>query len=390
MQRESGPPRAKLRPYHLIALAALAWLCHLTASAPAEGISGLRDFGISARNSVTPNPHIRTSPNPHTSHGRGRVELELVSDRQVPVTAQQEWLRRLAQAGVSNLRIRARRPSDQVGIAVRGTPDAPVYAVTGIITGSSEVLLPGRRFRATEAGRLAQWLDELAELGPPDQRPRKTAFGLSAEQFQEVHKALSVSVGFSTKGLKRREVVEKIAGRVALALRVEVDLAHAMPDDDLVAEDLSSLSCGTALAYVVRPRGLCLVPREGASGRLECVLTPAKPDMKIWPVGWELQKHRREYVPALFEFLNVNVQDVPITQVLSAVAERLKVPVLLDHNAMARHGIEPDKALVNLPLKRITYSLLLQKTLFQAGLKSELRIDEADKPLLWVTTLKPF
>jgi hypothetical protein len=40
------------------------------------------------------------------------------------------------------------------------------------------------------------------------------------------------------------------------------------------------------------------------------------------------------------------------------------------------------------PASRTTYSLLLGKVLFQARLKSEIRIDEADGPLLWITTIK--
>lgn len=319
----------------------------------------------------------------------GRVELELVTDGRVPITSQQDWLRRLAQAGVSGLRIRAKRPLDKVGITVRGTEAAPIYAVTGIITSSGDVLLPGGRFRPGDAGRLAQWLDDLAKLGPPDRRPKRSAFGLTAEQFQQVHKGLSLPVRFSTKGVKRSEVVQKIRSQLLVPLRIESDFTRAIRDDDVVAEELSGLSCGTALAYAVRPLGMCLVPRETGAGRLECVLTKARPKMEVWPIGWEPEKHDGKILPALFEFLNVNVQDIAVTKVLEAVGERLKVPVLLDYNAMARHGVEPEKALVNLPQTRTTHSLLLRKTLYQAGLKSELRIDEAGKPFLWVTTLKP-
>jgi len=80
---------------------------------------------------------------------------------------------------------------------------------------------------------------------------------------------------------------------------------------------------------------------------------------------------------------------VPVTTVLEAIAKRLKLPVLLDHSALARHGIEPDKKKVNSPQSRTTSNQLLRKVLSQAGLKSEVRLDEAGKPFLWVTTVKP-
>lgn len=324
---------------------------------------------------------------PVRAQGAGRVELELVTEERVPITAQQEWLRRLAEVGVANLRIRSKRPLDTIGIARRGTEAAPVYAVTGIITSSGEILLPGGRFRTTDAARLARWLDDLAQGGPAEGQPGKTAFGLTAQQFAQLHEKLAQPVGFSTQAVRRRKVVETIAGR--LPLRIESGLLRATQDEDLVAEELSSLTCGTALAYVVRPLGMCLVPRVSGPSGVECVLTRAKPNMEAWPVGWEPEKRPGEVLPGLYEFLDVNVQGVEVTKVIGAVGERLKVPVLLDYNAMARHGVEPEKARVSLPQRRTSYTLLLKKTLYQAGLKSELRVDEADKPFLWVTTLKP-
>jgi len=324
-----------------------------------------------------------------SGHAAGRVELELATEPRVPITAQQDWLRRLSQAGVKNLRIRGMRGADQPRIVVGGTGDSPIYSVTGIVTSGGEVLLPGARFRPTDAVRLARWLDELAQYGPSDGRPQKSAFGLHARQFEQVRKDLSREVGFSTAGLKRREVIDGIAKRLILPLRIEPRLLHSIGDDDVVAEELSSLSCGTALAYAIRPMGWCVVPRESGAGGLECAVVKARPDMEAWPIGWEPEKRPGEVLPALFEFLNANVQGVAVPQFLDAMRERLEVPILLDHNALARHGIEPEKSVVNLPLNRTSYTLLLRKTLYQAGLKYELRVDEAARPFLWVTTLRP-
>ena len=37
----------------------------------------------------------------------------------------------------------------------------------------------------------------------------------------------------------------------------------------------------------------------------------------------------------------------------------------------------------------MSYSQALRRVLSQAKLKYELRVDEADKPFLWITTIKP-
>lgn len=324
------------------------------------------------------------------ARAEGRVELELVTEARAPIMAQQEWLRRLAQARVGNLRIGGVGSPSKVGIVVGGTERSPVYKVTGLLTSSGDVLLPGGRFRPGDAARLAKWLDDLARSGPSQGRPgqQKTAFGLSARQFERLHEEMARPVAFSTKGMSRREVVEKIGKRLGVPLRFDPALLAAA-DDDVIAEELSSLSCGTALAYAVRPLGICLVPGSSGSRGLECALTKARPNLEAWPIGWEPEKRPGGVLPGLFEFLNTNVENVAVTKVLEAVGGRLEVPVLLDYNAMARHGIEPEKALVSLPRSRTSYSLLLKKTLYQAGLKSELRVDESGRPFLWITTIKP-
>jgi len=317
----------------------------------------------------------------------GRVQLELVGDGQGAALVFQQWMRVLSKAGVKNVRFRSSRATDKVGIQTHGTDDNPLYVVTGIVRGSDELLLPSGRFRRSDAGRLSQWLDELAELGPEEKRERKAAFGLRASQFVEIHEDLAKPIGFSTQGLSRREAVAKISAELTYTLRSDAAAGAAL-EREKIGEQLQGLSCGTVLAYVLRPAGYCLVPRlEGA--RPVYAVVKAQADMEIWPVGWEPTKPDRDILPALYEFHNVNVEGVSASKALQAIGQRLQVPVLIDHNALARHGVDPEQVVVSHPRRRTTYSLALRKILFQARLKSEVRIDEADQPFLWVTTVKP-
>ena len=316
----------------------------------------------------------------------GRVQLELIGEARAGPTALQEWARTLGKAGIHNVRIRAGGAAARVGVEVRGTQSRPLYVVTGIVRSRDELILPPGRFRRADVGRLARWLDELARLGPEDQREPPASFGLTAKQFKQIRDDMSRPVGFSTKGMIRRQVVKHIADSLTLPLRIEPGPAAGL-DEDKVAEELSSLSSGTALAYVLRPAGLCLAPRR-ADGRPEHVVFKSRPGLEVWPVGWEPQKPVREVLPALYKFHNINLQDVPVTRVLDAIGKHMKVPVLIDHSALARHGIDMAKALVTHPRGRTTYSLVLQKVLFQAGLKFEVRVDEADRPFFWISTIK--
>jgi hypothetical protein len=316
----------------------------------------------------------------------GRVELTIVGEPQVAADFHQ-WMAVLARAGVSNVRFRGAGPTDEVGIEVRGSPERPLYLVTGTLSSRGELVLPGGSFGRSEVGQIGQWLKDLAANGPPERRESKSAFGLTARQLQSVHDDLAQLVGFSTQGAARSEVVDRIGRRLHYPLQLDRRQQEALGQDP-VGEQLSSLSCGTALACVLRPAGLCLTPQSSGS-TASYSIADARQAREIWPIGWAPEKSPHDLLPSLYEFHNVNIQGVTAAKAISAIVQLLKVPMLMDHNAMARHGIDPEKVIVSFPASRTTYSLILQKVLFKAGLKEELRVDEAGNPLLWVTTVKP-
>jgi hypothetical protein len=321
-----------------------------------------------------------------------KVQLELVGDaQQGAVMAFQDWLQVLRGAGIQNVRLRAAASGDKLGIEVRGSQQNPLYVVTGLLSGRDEIVIPGGgRFRRGDAKRLAAWLNELAERGPPDRREPLAAFGLTAKQFEEVRKDLARPVGFPTRDMTRAEAVAKIAGQLRLPLAIEGPLAEGQ---EKIEEDLSGLSCGTALACILRPIGFAMLPRPAnghpAGGGVSYTAVKARLGQEVWPIGWPPEKPQGEVLPALFEMRNVNVQNVPASRVMEAIGSQVHVAILWDHNAMARHGVEPAKTNVSLPQQRTSYSLALRKLLFQARLKFEIRVDEAGTPFLWVSTVKP-
>lgn len=321
------------------------------------------------------------------ANAAGTVQVELVGDSQESAMAFQDWARVLGNAGVANVRLRTVQDADQPGIETQGTPESPIYVVTGIVRSREELLLPGGRFRPSDAARVAQWLNDLAEHGPPSSRPAKAAFGLTVDQFEKVRRDLAAPVGFATRGMTRREIVQRIAERLTLPLALDAGTAQTLADDKL-DEPLDRLCCGTALAYLLRPAGYGLVPRASGDD-LGYAVVKAAPDREVWPVGRASEKTPAQRLPALYEFLSVNVQDVSAATALETIARRLDLPVLIDRGALARHGIDPAKAMVSLPRSRTTYSLALRKLLAQAGMKFEVRYDDAGKPLLWVTSVKP-
>ncbi|MBN1589047.1 MAG: hypothetical protein JW888_06000 [Pirellulales bacterium] len=322
-----------------------------------------------------------------SAQAAGRVELVLVTDRDAPLTAQQTWVRELGQAGIRNVRLHRQRSTDRVEIEVRGTKDSPLYVVHGTLDSRGDIVLPGGRYRRGQAHRVATWLDELARRGPPESREPVVAFGLPRSQMAAARDDLTPAVEFSTKDVARAEVVRRIVRRLQLPVRMDEKLLAEATDR--VAEELKGLSRGTVLAYVLRPAGLVLVPRMSDAAGPEYLITTSRGQREIWPIGWTPEKRRQDLVPKMFEFLTINLDNVPVAQALDAIGKRLEIPVLVDHSALARHGIDPEEKRATVPRGRTTYSLVLNKALFQAKLKSELRVDEARQPFLWVTTIKP-
>jgi hypothetical protein len=316
---------------------------------------------------------------------KGQVELEIAGNTQLGAGMSfQEWQRALAAAGVQNFRLRGGQEGDRPGIETAGTAQMPLYKVTAVLAPGDVLFLPGARFRRSQCKQVAAWLDDLAKRGPPDKREKIAAFGLTASQLDKVNADLGKPVGFTTKGMTRADAVQKITGQLGLSLSIDGTLTDG---DDKIEEELSRLSCGTALACILRPIGFCMVPHESGE-TLAYTVKKAELDKEVWPVGWPAENGPK-VLPSIYEFHNVNISNVAAERVLSAIGKQLGVPVLYDHNAMARHGVELDKAFLSHPQARTTYSVALRKMLAKVGLKFELRVDEAGKPFLWVSTMKP-
>jgi hypothetical protein len=104
-------------------------------------------------------------------------------------------------------------------------------------------------------------------------------------------------------------------------------------------------------------------------------------------VGWPLEKAEKDVLPDYYKFLPVEINDFALTDALDALQSRLQAPFLFDHNSLARQGIEPAAVKVSHPKGQTYYKKVVDRLLAQAKLKAELRVDEAGRPLLWISTI---
>lgn len=147
---------------------------------------------------------------------------------------------------------------------------------------------------------------------------------------------------------------------------------------------------GAALAYLLRPAGLAFAPRIAKRGKkIEYFVHKPVAGRTPWPVGWPPEVKASDLVPDLMEKLNeIEIEENPLAGTLAAIGERLDTPVLYDHAALARQGVDPYATKVSLEGKEWWYGKIIEKILFKARLKGEWRVDDAGKPLLWVTSFK--
>ena len=248
--------------------------------------------------------------------------------------------------------------------------------------------LPGGRFKTTDRAKLRQWLDRLRDGGAEGVTHERSAFGLLPSELQEVTDDLKRPVLSSTQDAAAASVVRQIAGTLGYPLQADAAAGRALKDIR-IEDELRGMSAGTALAAVLRPAGLGLVPERPGRGTLQYRIAKVGRGTTAWPVGWEPRQPTTKLLPKLYEFLNVEITGIPVSEALTAVAARIEAPMLFDRNAMALHGVDPSQVPAELPSKRISYSQTLRRLLAAAKLRYEVRVDEAERPFMWVTTVKP-
>ena len=317
-----------------------------------------------------------------------RIDMEVCTEAGFALTAARDWNTLLGELGLASVRIRGMKPGDAPEIKKVGTDQAPAYRVTGVLAADGKLHLPNRgSFGLADKARLAGWFDKLRADGIEAIAAKPAAFGLLPTQLVQVHESLKLPVKFSTKGQPPRDVAKKIADSLSLKFVTDPTSQRALGSPEPVADELQGLSAGTSLAAVLRPLGLVLVPEKG-DGQLRLRITDSRSAKEHWPIGWPNKKSPGDTIPELFKFLNVEITDFALGETLAAIGGRVKTPIVIDYNALARLDVDLATKKVELPKANTFYAKALDRILIQADLKYEIRVDEADKPFLWVSGIK--
>jgi hypothetical protein len=320
-----------------------------------------------------------------TRGDRARVELELITEKGFPVTGQQEWLAFLRRLDLDDLRIRSGRAGEAADIETRQLGSTTTYRVTGLLTSSNQLRVPGGTFRHGDRTGIQQWIEKVRGGGKENVYARHSAFGLNEKQLVDLHEQLAAPLPFKTRGESTMEIVRRISGVLPVRVTVEPAARGAFTGQQRVADELQGISGGTALAAVVRPLGLVVVPRSESGNQVVLRVVGVADAEQSWPVGWPSPKSAGQTMPKLFRKLNVEIADTPLVEAVEALQKRLEVPILYDYNSLARRDIDLAEVRVSLQPENIYYKEILDRLLRQARLNSEVRVDEGGRPLLWIS-----
>ena len=308
----------------------------------------------------------------------------------VPIAAPQQWLRVLSQVGADDVRIRNQSSVGRPEIRVEGARRNPRYLVEGVITTDNELVLPGpppgtKRFRVSARGQLRAYVQRLRRDGPDAVMGRKLRFGLTEKQIEQVYDDLSRRVTVSTVSATPAALVNQLRSQLSLSITVTPAATRILASAKPVANELRGLTLGTSLAAVFRSCGLGLKPRKSANGPVQHRVVRLDKDVKVWPIGWSTKKQLRLIAPVLLKPVNAEIDGIPLADAIDAIGQRIKIPVLVDHLALDRKKIDPLQTKVRLPPRRMLYIQLLRG--LSPKLRAEVRIDEADTPFMWLTTV---
>lgn len=316
---------------------------------------------------------------------RRMVILEISATAGAAIGTQQQWVEMLQDVGASKVTSRTGR-AGVPAITETESSRSTVITVTGYIVGN-RLKLPGGSFSLRDKARIRELIQRLRDDGAQVALAEKKAFGLTSEQLVAVHQAFSGKVEFETAGQNAGSVVGKLTAKSGLKFTLDGAARAAFNSDDTVGEELNGMSIGTALAVIIRPLGLVLVPRREQGKSLEVQIVDSRGRQENWPIGWPIEKSPFSIEPKLFERIPIEIRGFPMKDALDAVRKRADVPFFYDWNTLAREGIEMDELKVTVVEKKASLMVVISKILRQSKprMSDELRVDENGKPFLWIS-----
>jgi hypothetical protein len=106
----------------------------------------------------------------------------------------------------------------------------------------------------------------------------------------------------------------------------------------------------------------------------------------LWPIGWKPEQSFSEILPAYFRAIPLDVEDVEVSSLVGAVSDKIGVPGFSSAYELTAKRLDVNTLRYTRKNDRISPARLLTAVGDKLGLGFDVRVDEAGKMFLWVTT----
>ena len=318
------------------------------------------------------------------------VEMELLQASGGGGLYAQHWLKVLQPLDVA---LRVRRPilDDKPELKQREAGNLRYVTAIGTLDRSGNLSFPEKSFAVGDAVKLKEWIDELRTYGARGTPTGQPLWGLTQEQFDLLYNRLLKPVDAETDSLVLTAAIARFPLPAELTLRWNDDAANHLArrgERIKVRQELKGFSVALALALALKENGLGFRPNRTPGGEIELLVEPLNSKIEQWPIGWPVQRSTFKAAPKLYAMVPIELTEVELSDVITAIAELAETPVLIDYAELDAKQIDLEKIKVSFPRKMTTWSLALRQMVVPQKLTREVWQDEAGRVFVWITTTR--
>ena len=312
--------------------------------------------------------------------------LEISANSSAASGSQQRWMKALQKAGANRVSSRT-SPQGETAVEESESGGTRLITVRGFLEGS-KLELPGGTFRIGDIAKIHDLLQKFRDDGKETTLAQKHDFGLTADQLVDLAQKLAKPITEPTKGKPFATVVNLITRQTGVPFARDASARAALAGQERVSQEFQGMSSGTALAVMVKPLGLVLEPNRKQGQAVQVHIKRAEVGKQSWPAGRDPEQAPIMVEPNMFQKMPIGIKNYPLDKVMAAVQQKAKIPFLYDEQVIAAKGIDVAGTKVSISNKNGILMSMIGKLLRQTKprrLSSELRVDDAGKPFLWIT-----
>ena len=254
---------------------------------------------------------------------------------------------------------------------------------------NGKLVLPSGKYRLSDSAKIRDLLQKFRDDGSDTTLAKKHDFGLTRDQLIDLATKFATPVADPSKGQPFAATVNSIASQTGLSFVRDLNVKAALADQEKVAQEFKGMASGTALAALMKSRGLVLEPSRKQGEQVKVHIKRARDSKQSWPVGRDPETAPLMAEPKLFTKMPIGIKNYPLDKVMEAVQKKAGIPFIYDEQAIAGEGIDVAKTKVSISNKNGVLMVMISKLLRQTApkrLSQEIRMDDAGQTFLWITT----